>query len=72
MPALNFSGSCTSIRIALVVTGVKVMRFKAAKGETLHFRASGPDAAVALAAILSLVEGGFAIDGETISSPPNA
>ena len=43
---------------------VKVMRFKAARGETLHFRASGPDAAAALAAILALVEGGFAIDGE--------
>jgi phosphocarrier protein HPr len=43
---------------------VKVMRFKAARGETLHFRASGPDAAAALAAILALVERGFAIDGE--------
>jgi phosphocarrier protein HPr len=41
-----------------------VMRFKAARGETLHFRASGPDAAAALAAILALVERGFAIDGE--------
>src|SRR5258708_19779725 len=40
---------------------VKVMRFKAAKGETLHFRANGPDAAVALAAILSLIEGGFPV-----------
>jgi phosphocarrier protein HPr len=48
---------------------VKVMRFKAAKGETLHFRAQGPDAATALAAILALVEGGFAVDGETSSEP---
>src|SRR6266700_1863188 len=43
---------------------VKVMRFKAAKGETLHFRASGADAAEALAAILALVERGFPSDGE--------
>ena len=49
---------------------VKVMRFKAAKGETLHFRAHGPDAAVALAAILALVEGGFAIDSEASSREP--
>src|SRR5258708_34726216 len=46
---------------------VKVMRFKAAKGETPHFRANGPDAAVAPAAILPLVEGGFAADGEASS-----
>jgi phosphocarrier protein len=50
---------------------VKVMRFKAAKGETLHFRANGPDAAVALAAILALVEGGFAINGEVASQQPD-
>ncbi|TMG86042.1 MAG: HPr family phosphocarrier protein [Betaproteobacteria bacterium] len=50
---------------------VKVMRFKAAKGETLHFRAYGPDAAVALAAILALVERGFAVDGEASPQPPN-
>ena len=49
---------------------VKVMRFKAAKGETLHFRANGPDAAVALAAILALVEGGFAVEGEASSQQP--
>ena len=49
---------------------VKVMRFKAAKGETLHFRAKGPDAAVALAAILALVKGGFAVDGEATPSGP--
>lgn len=48
---------------------VKVMRFKAAKGETLHFRASGSDAAEALAAIVALVERGFAIDGEESSQP---
>ncbi len=49
---------------------VKVMRFKAAKGETLHFRASGADAAEALAAIVALVESGFATDGEEPSPPP--
>jgi phosphocarrier protein HPr len=38
---------------------VKVMRFKAPKGTTLHFRATGADAAPALAAILALVERGF-------------
>ncbi len=46
---------------------VKVMRFKAAKGETLHFRATGSDARQALAAILALVAGGFEADG---SEPP--
>jgi phosphocarrier protein HPr len=49
---------------------VKVMRFKAAKGATLHFRASGPDAPAALAAILALVEGGFAADAEASSQQP--
>lgn len=38
---------------------VKVMAFKAAKGETLHFRAVGSDAAEALAALSGLVEAGF-------------
>ncbi|WP_407941842.1 HPr family phosphocarrier protein [Methylobrevis albus] len=38
---------------------VKVMRVKAAKGETLHFRASGPDAEAALAALLALVDAKF-------------
>ena len=38
---------------------VKVMAFKAAKGETLHFRAAGPDAEAALTALCGLVEGGF-------------
>ena len=49
---------------------VKVMRFKAAKGETLHFRASGPDAAEALAAIVALVTRGFAVEGEDSTQPP--
>jgi len=53
-----------------VKSPVKVMRFKAAKGETLHFRAKGPDAASALAAILALVEGGFVLDGEAPSQQP--
>jgi phosphocarrier protein len=43
---------------------VKVMRFKAAKGVTLHFRASGPDAAEALGAVLALVERGFETAGD--------
>jgi phosphocarrier protein HPr len=34
---------------------VKVMAVKAAKGTTLHFRAKGPDARVALAALRELV-----------------
>ena len=49
---------------------VKVMRFKAAKGEMLHFRAKGSDAAEALAAIVSLVERGFATEHEESSEPP--
>ena len=49
---------------------VKVMRFKAAKGEMLHFRARGSDAAEALAAIVSLVERGFATEHEESSEPP--
>ncbi len=48
---------------------VKVMRFKAARGETLHFRASGSDAAAALAAIVALVERGFVFEEES-SQPP--
>ena len=67
-----------SIEVARDTTGpwidakspVKVMRFKAAKGETLHFRAKGADAAVALAAILALVERGFAIDDGVTSQQP--
>lgn len=38
---------------------VKVMAFKAAKGSTLHFRASGADAAPALAALRALVDDAF-------------
>jgi phosphocarrier protein len=38
---------------------VKVMAFKAAKGETLHFRAAGPDAEAALAALTDLVDAAF-------------
>jgi phosphocarrier protein HPr len=67
------------IEFALDATGpwvdakspVKVMRFKAAKGATLHFRASGPDASAALGAILALVEGGFAVDAEASSQLPD-
>jgi phosphocarrier protein len=61
-----------TIEFALDVSGpwvdakspVKVMRFKAAKGVTLHFRATGTDARQALAAILALVASGFAADGD--------
>ena len=49
---------------------VKVMRFKAAKGEMLHFRASGADATDALAAIVALVERGFTTDDEESTQPP--
>src|SRR5438552_15309950 len=49
---------------------VKVMRFKAAKGETLHFRASGADATEALVAIVALVERGFTTDDEESAQPP--
>ena len=38
---------------------VKVMAFKAVKGETLFFRAAGPDAEQALAALSGLVGGAF-------------
>jgi phosphocarrier protein HPr len=38
---------------------VKVMAFKATKGDTLHFRASGPDAEQALAALRHLVDAAF-------------
>ena len=43
---------------------VKVMRAKAAKGATLHFRVSGSDAAEAMAAMLALVERRFDEDGD--------
>ena len=48
---------------------VKVMRFKAAKGETLHFRATGADARLALAAILALVARGFEPDADDTAQP---
>ena len=51
---------------------VKVMRFKAAKGATLHFRAKGSDAGAALAAILALVERGFDTAGDEAQSLPEA
>jgi phosphocarrier protein HPr len=38
---------------------VKIMRVKAAKGETLHFRASGDDAREALADLVGLVRRKF-------------
>jgi phosphocarrier protein len=38
---------------------VKVMRAKAPRGTTLHFRAEGPDAAEAVAALVALVERRF-------------
>ena len=58
----------SEIEIAAAVGGpwvdaksiVKVMAVKAAKGAILQFRARGPDAAEALAALEALVIGGFA------------
>jgi len=38
---------------------VNVMRVKAPQGATLHFRVTGPDGEVALAAVLALVHDGF-------------
>jgi phosphocarrier protein HPr len=38
---------------------VKVMRVKAPKGATLHFRVTGADAEAALAAMVALVNDGF-------------
>ena len=38
---------------------VRIMRVKAPKGATLHFRAAGPDADQALSALVSLVERRF-------------
>ena len=38
---------------------VKIMRVKAPKGATLHFRGVGPDAQVALRELVSLVERKF-------------
>jgi phosphocarrier protein HPr len=61
-----------SVEFALDPTGpwidakspVQVMRAKAAKGATLHFRLSGSDAAEAMVAMLALVERRFDEDGE--------
>ena len=49
---------------------VRVMAVKAAKGVTLRFRAKGPDAAEALAALRELVMDGFA-DDEDLSEKAN-
>jgi phosphocarrier protein len=57
----------SSVDIALDAAGpwvdakspVKVMRVKAPNGAVLHVRASGPDAAEAVAAVLALVERRF-------------
>lgn len=38
---------------------VKMMRLKASQGETLHFRALGSDAAIALVDLVSLVNARF-------------
>jgi phosphocarrier protein HPr len=38
---------------------VNVMRVKAPRGATLHFRVAGPDGEAALAAMLALVNDGF-------------
>jgi phosphocarrier protein len=56
-----------SIEVALSADGpwvnakspVAIMRVKAPKGTVLHFRAEGPDAAAAVAALSSLVERRF-------------
>lgn len=56
-----------SIEVALSAEGpwvdakspVKIMRVKAGKGETLHFRAHGADAGKAVAALVDLVERRF-------------
>lgn len=55
--ALDLSGPWVNAK-----SPVKVMRFKAPKGVTLHFRATGTDASRALEAILALVAGGFEAD----------
>jgi phosphocarrier protein HPr len=52
--ALTPDGSWTDAK-----SPVKVMRVKAPKGATLHFRVTGPDGEAALAAMLALVNDGF-------------
>ncbi len=49
---------------------VKVMAFKAGKGDTLHFRASGGDAEAALGALRQLVDEAFHEDAEHVAAPP--
>ncbi len=50
---------------------VKVMRVKAAKGSTLHFRVTGTDATDALSALLDLVGRRFDEDRDEIASAAN-
>ncbi len=49
---------------------VKVMAFKAGKGDTLHFRASGPDAKQALTALRELVDEAFHEEAGHDVAPP--
>ena len=66
---LTQSAKCfaATIELALAPDGpwtdakspVKVMRVKAPKGATLHFRVTGADGEAALAAMLALVNDGF-------------
>ena len=49
---------------------VKVMAFKAGKGDTLHFRASGPDAEQALTALRELVDVAFHEEAGGAAAPP--
>lgn len=66
------------VEIALAADGpwidakspVKVMRVKAARGATLHVRATGADADEAAAAILALVQRRFDEDGATEAASP--
>jgi phosphocarrier protein HPr len=50
---------------------VKVMAFKATKGDTLHFRACGPDAELALAALRHLVDEAFHEGGGAAAGAPH-
>jgi phosphocarrier protein len=43
---------------------VKIMRVKASKGATLHFRAAGADAPAAIASLISLVKTRFGEEDE--------
>jgi phosphocarrier protein HPr len=49
---------------------VKVMAVRAAKGAILHFRATGPDALPALAALRELIALRFHEDAEDHDGPP--